>query len=112
KETNTVAGPPEQQPNPAPCPTFDGGCDTGLADAIIGQIAIEQQNVVTNPLLNAWQDVAHDEATDECRNFFAPVLGGSSAALPESFAGTLYNQSLDGRNYYLQTAFDHAAFVF
>jgi len=102
----------EQQPNQVPCPSIDGGCDTGLADVIIGQIAIEQQNIVTNPLLNSWQDAAHFEATDECRNFFAPKLGGAAAAKEGSLAGTLYNQELGGGTYYLQTAFDLAALTF
>jgi hypothetical protein len=102
----------EQEPNQVECPSFDGGCDTGLADLIIGQIAIEQQNIVTNPLLNAWQDSAHFEATDECRNFFEPILGGSGGAIAGSQAGTLYNQHLDEGLYYLQTAFNLAAFTF
>lgn len=106
------AGRREQQPNQVPCPSIDGGCDTGLADAIIGQIAIEQQNIVTNPLLNSWQDAAHFEATDECRNFFAPKLGGISDAPTESLAGSLYTQELSGGTYYLQTAFNLAALTF
>ncbi len=110
--TQAHAGRREQQPNQVPCPSIDGGCDTGLADVIIGQIAIEQQNIVTNPLLSSWQDAAHFEATDECRNFFAPALGGSSAATTESLAGSLYNQELDGGTYYLQTAFNLAAATF
>jgi hypothetical protein len=103
--------PREQQPNQVKCPSIDGGCDTGLADVEIGQIAVEQQNIVTNPLLNAWQDTSHNEATDECRNFFAPKIGGTSGAEEESLAGTLFNQSYGG-NYYLQMAFDLAAFTF
>ena len=63
---------------------------------IINQIAVEQQNTVTDPLLNAWQDASGNEATDECRDFFAPVLGGSVTANEETDAGTLFNQSLAG----------------
>jgi hypothetical protein len=102
----------EQQPNQAKCPSPDGGCDTGLADLIINQIAVEQQNIVTNPLLNSWQDVAHDEATDECRNWFSPVLGGDHKAEELSTAGTLYNQVIAEGHYYLNTAFNLAAFTF
>lgn len=105
-------GPRQQEPNQVPCPSIDGGCDTGLADLIIGQIAIEQQNVVTNPLLNAWQGTARYEVTDECRNFFAPTLGGDSVGKKGSLAGTLFNQELGGYPYYLQTAYDLAAFTF
>ncbi len=97
-----------QEPNqPEKCPTVigDGFCDMGLSDLIINQIAQEQENMVTNPLLNAWQDPAGNEATDECRNFFAPVEG-SYAAKPETEAGTLFNQSFDAgtRRYYINDA--------
>lgn len=112
EKEKALQGRHEQQPNQGECPSQDGGCDRGLADLIIGQIAIEQQNVVTNPLLNAWQDSAHFEATDECRNFFEPVLGGTVGAVAESHAGTLYNQELLDGVYYLQTAFNLAAFTF
>jgi hypothetical protein len=106
-----LEGPHQQEPNQVPCPSPDGFCDTGLADLIINQIAVEQQNIVTDPLLNAWQqqELPHNEATDECRNFFAPVLGGSVTANLETYAGSLYNQSLNGGNYYLNDAFNLAA---
>jgi PKD domain len=89
------ATPAQQEPNKGICPSPDGFCDTGLADLIINQIGVEQQNVVTDPLLNAWQDSAHNEVTDECRNFFAP--GGGA------------NQALAGGSYYLNNAFNLAA---
>ena len=44
---------------------------------IITQIASEQQDIVTDPLLNAWQDKKHNEVVDECRNLFGLVTGGS-----------------------------------
>jgi hypothetical protein len=100
----------QQEPNQVPCPSSDGGCDTGLADLVVNQISVEQQNTVTNPLLNAWQDSIRREAVDECRNFFAPALGGSSAPQPGSAAGSLSNQRMFGGNYYLNTAFNYAAY--
>jgi hypothetical protein len=112
EKLKALQGRHQQEPNQGECPSQDGGCDKGLADLIIGQVAIEQQNVVTNPLLNAWQDSAHFEATDECRNFFQPIIGGAVGALAESAAGTLYNQELGEGIYYLQTAFNLAAFTF
>jgi hypothetical protein len=101
--------PHQQEPNQVSCRSPDGFCDTGLADLIINQVAVEQQNVVTNPLLNAWQDTAGNEATDECRDFFAPITGGGVTASPETFAGTLSNQSLDEGSYYLNDAFNLAS---
>lgn len=110
-KTRFLEGPHQQEPNQQACPppTPDGFCDTGLADLIVGQIADEQQNIVTNPLLDSWKDPSGNEATDECRDFFAPIAGGSATANPETFAGTLFNQTLAGGNYYLNTAFNLAA---
>jgi hypothetical protein len=107
-EAKLLEGPHAQEPNQAGLGP-DGSYDTGLADLIVSQIGVQQQNIVTDPLLNAWQDSAHNEVTDECRNFFLPYLGGSEAALPLTFAGTLYNQSFAGANAYINDAFDLAA---
>lgn len=102
--------PREQQPNQkVPCPDSDGTCDYGLSDLIINQISLEQQNMVTDPLLNAWQDEHKYENTDECRFLFGPIRGGSSSANPETGAGTLYDQVLDSGIYYLNDAFSLAA---
>jgi hypothetical protein len=86
----------------------DGGFDTGLADLIINQIAVEQQNTVTNPLLNAWQDSGGKEVTDECRNSFFKAQG-SVTANPETLAGTLSNSQLNGKAYYLNNTFNVAS---
>jgi hypothetical protein len=107
--SDELSGAHVQEPNQVSCPSADGFCDRGLADLIINQIAVEQHNVVTDPLLNAWKDSSEHEATDECRNWFAPQLGGSSAAESGSGAGSLYNQELGEHKYYLNTAFDLAA---
>ena len=104
-----LEGPHDEEPNQQQCPTEDGYCDEGLADLIVNQIAVEQQNIVTNPLLHSWQDAAGNEVTDECRNFFAPTLAGSAQANEESGAGNLSNQSIAGTGYYLNTTFNLAA---
>jgi hypothetical protein len=112
EKAEILAGPHQQEPNQVPCPSPDGYCDTGLADLIISQIGSEQQNIVTDPLLNGWQQqtpALRNEATDECRNFFAPTTGGSVTANPETFAGTLSNQTFGTGNYYLNDAFNLAA---
>ncbi|HEX3517893.1 MAG TPA: PKD domain-containing protein [Solirubrobacteraceae bacterium] len=103
--------PVQQEPNqPAACPSVigDGFCDTGLVDVIINQIAEEQENTTTNPLLNAWQDPLGNEATDECRNFMGPVKG-SYGAVPATGAGTLYNQTIGEGKYYINDAFNLSA---
>jgi hypothetical protein len=104
-----LQGPHIQEPNQLGATrSEDGAFDTGLADLITNQIGVEEQNIVTDPLLNAWQDKEGKEVTDECRNFFAPKVGGSSTANPETLAGTLANQAFAGKNYYLNDAFNLA----
>jgi hypothetical protein len=111
EKAEELEGPHQQEPNQTSCPNvYDGGCDIGLADVIITQIASEQQDIVTNPLLNAWQDNKHNEVVDECRNMFGLVRGGSVTANEESAAGTLYNQTFGAGNYYLNDAFNASAF--
>jgi PKD domain len=110
-EVEELEGPHEQEPNQkVPCPNSDGTCDYGLSDLIINQLSLEQENIVTDPLLNAWQDEHHYENTDECRFLFGPVLGGSSGANLETKAGTLYDQDFNGGTYYLNDAFNLAAY--
>jgi len=110
EERELREGPHEEEPNEkVPCPETDGACDYGLSDLIINQISLEQQNMVTDPLLNGWQDKDHFENTDECRFLFGPVLGGSVTVNEETLAGNLFDQNLAGGTYYLNDAFSLAA---
>ena len=114
-----LEGPHVEEPNQPSEVDPDGFYDKGLADLIINQVGVEQQNIVTNPLLHSWraqEDVelrdgeeVSFEATDECRDFFAPTIAGSVSPNETSAAGTLYNQALSGGTYYLNDAFDLAA---
>jgi hypothetical protein len=104
-----LKGPHEQEPNQRAGRSPDGGFDTGLADLEINQIAVEQQNIVTDPLLNGWQDPTGAELTDECRNLFTPTTSGNVTASPTTRAGTLANQKLFGQSYYLNDTFDMAS---
>jgi hypothetical protein len=105
-----LEGPHDEEPNQLTHTGPDGTNDTGLADLIVNQIAVEQQNVVTDPLLNAWQDSAHNEATDECRNFFAAdEVPGSVTASKFTRGGSLSNQRIGELPYYLNMAFNLAA---
>ncbi len=109
-KTAILEGPHQQEPNQLGSTRGpDGSFDTGLADLIVSQIGLQQQNIVTDPLLDAWQDSVGNEVTDECRNEFALYLGGSVAANEYTFAGTLYNQSFAGANAYINDAFNLAA---
>jgi hypothetical protein len=109
--TKALEGPHEEEPNQPPPNTNgpDGAPDTGLADLIISQIGVQQQSIVTDPLLNAWRDEAGYEVTEECRNFFLEYLGGNATANEFTFAGTLYNQAFNGFNAYIDDAFNLAA---
>lgn len=119
KQQKLLEGPHVEEPNQPSTVDPDGYYDAGLADLIINQIGVEQQDIVTDPLLKSWrgqEDVQlRDkeeislEATDECRNFFAPVLGGSVSPAETSDAGTLFNQQYGAGSYYLNDAFDLAA---
>ncbi len=108
EETN----PAEQEPNQIGLGP-DGFYDHGLSDLIVNQIAVEQQDIVTDPLLNAWHDPSGNEVVDECRNWFALTAGGSASpgetGLESSDAGSLVNQTLNGGTYYVNTAFNLAA---
>jgi len=105
-----LEGPHEQEPNQQACPSTAGTCDYGLFDLIVNQISLQQEDMVTDPLLNAWQDSAKYENTDECRFLFGPVQGGGVTANLETFAGTLYDQTLGSGTYYLNDAFNLAAY--
>jgi hypothetical protein len=110
KKAEELEGPHQQEPNQSSSRGPDGSYDTGLADLIVSQIGVQQQNIVTNPLLNAWKDEAGNEVTDECRNFFAGGQSGGSVTANElTFAGTLYNQSFAGANANINDAFNLAA---
>jgi hypothetical protein len=105
-----------QEPNQLPALGADGTWDEGVADLTVGQIASEQQNTITDPLLNAWQDkekVGGEEVgyenTDECRNFFLAIAGGSAAKKEHTEAGNLSNQTIFGGFYYANDAFNLAA---
>lgn len=108
--------PTQQEPNQSGRGP-DGSYEAGLADLVIGQIANEQQDIVTDPLLNAWQrhneETGHagagEEVTDLCRDFFAPALGGSTGATEGTGAGTLYDDEVGSDHYYLNNAFNLAA---
>ena len=105
-----LEGPHQEEPNQQPCPTPDGYCDSGLADLIISQIGVEQQNIVTDPLLNAWHDPQNNEVTDECRNFFATAgISGGVGANETTGGGTLSNQIFGGNAYYINDTFNLAA---
>ncbi len=90
----------------------------GLADLTVNQIAVEQANIVTDPLLESWHDPEGREVTDECRNTFAGTvgasggeIGGAATADEHTEAGTLSNEHFGTADevgvgsYYINNAF-------
>jgi hypothetical protein len=109
-----LEGPHQEEPNQEG-KGENGGYSPGLADLIIDQIAEEQANTLTDPLLNGWQDETGHEVTDECRNFFASTagpsggeIGGSGKADPHTQAGNLFNTNIGEGKYYLNNVFSAA----
>ncbi len=98
----------DEEPNQIPCPDqYDGACDHALFDLIDNQLWLQQENIVTDPLLNSWKDSYKAEAGDECRFFFGPTEGSN---VPEegTLAGNLKNQAINGMPAYLSDAFNLA----
>ena len=76
-------------------------CDSGenptgtTGDATINVVSHEHNEIDTDPLGNAWYDeVSGDEIADKCGFDFGSPLGTAS--------GGLYNQLINGAQYYLQ----------
>jgi hypothetical protein len=112
RKKRRLEGPHQEEPNQGKSEDF--GNSLGLYDLIANQMAVEEMNTVTDPLLNGWQStVGGDEVTDICRNFFASTAGpeggsidGGVEANLETEAGTLSNISLGSNRYYVQNVFN------
>lgn len=94
---------------------------TRFADVALKYTSHEYIEAATDPLVNsatAWVDANGLEIGDKCNGVsadpekdgigydassFLPVLGGSAAA------GTLFDQAIAGRDYYLQSEWDNAS---
>ncbi len=87
----------------------------GLSDVLDNQIAVEQANILTDPLLTSWHDTGTGrEATDECRDVFGnytspSAVSGSASADEHTEAGSVSNETLAGHLYYLNNAIDNGA---
>jgi hypothetical protein len=92
-----------------------GDFSAGLSDLLVNQIATEELNIVTDPLLTSWHDGPGNEVTDICRNVFASTagvgggsIGGSATAVLNTEAGTLNNVTVGLGQYYLNNVFNLA----
>jgi hypothetical protein len=102
----------DQEPNQAG-KGEEGDFGQALYDLTVNQIAEEQANTVTDPLLNGWQDSGHHEATDECRNVFGNTAGrtveGSGTPAEGPNAGTLSNETIGSGNYFINNIWNLAS---
>jgi hypothetical protein len=96
--------------NQLPGPNVWGQWTEGLAEVIINDLSVEQQNVVTDPLLNGWyQNTTNAEQSDMCQWVFGPPpkpLPKPTEEQQPSRAQLWGNQSMGSRHYYLQFGFD------
>lgn len=91
----------------------EGDHAAALTDVLVNQIAVEQANIVTDPLLTSWHDTANKaEVTDECRDRFASYslpskVAGSVAADEKTEAGTLSNETVGTGTYYINDSINN-----
>ncbi len=109
-----LEGPHQEEPNQEGKGEL-GDYSPGLSDVLVNQIAEEEVNTVTDPLLGSWHNASGDEATDLCRNVFANTAGpkggeiaGSATANLFTEAGTLSNVMVGPGRYYINNVFNLA----
>jgi hypothetical protein len=79
---------------PGHCQSTNPRPNSSTADPSISTLSHEHNEMVTDPLGNAWIDSADNEDGDLCVTSFGPVLGGSGA--------TAWNQVIHGGHFFLQ----------
>lgn len=85
-----------------------GICDTGeqpngnWGDEAVNLVSHEHNEVMTDPLLNAWYDSSGNEDGDKCAWGYGNPVGGSSVTAPDGVHGGAWNQVINGNHYYLQ----------
>jgi PKD domain-containing protein len=118
EKARRLEGPHIEEPNQG---VVEGNYTEGLSDLLVNQIAEEEMNTVTDPLLASWHDAKGNEATDICRDFFASTAGeggshgeiaGSATAVQETEAGTLSNVTVGAHRYYINNVFSLSDFTF
>jgi hypothetical protein len=84
-----------------------GNYAEGLADVIINDLSVEQDNVVVDPLLNGWyQSATAAEQSDMCRWNFGPPPETAPSEDDKTHAAPLTNETINGDHYFVQWAFD------
>ena len=84
-----------------------GNYAEGLADVIVNDLSVEQNDIVTDPLLNGWyQTATSDEQSDMCQWRFGPPPEKEPTPDPNTHADKVSNEDVEGGLYYLQFGFN------
>jgi PKD repeat protein len=87
----------------------EGGYTAGLADVLINDLSIEQQDVVVDPFLTGWYQTATDaEQGDMCQFNFGPPPESPPTPNPQTHAASESDEKINGASYYIAWAFDSA----
>jgi PKD domain len=96
-----------QEPNQLEGLNPFGDYAEGLADVIISGLSVEQQNVVTDPLLTGWfQSGSEAEQGDMCQRNFGPPPETPPVPNKNTHAANVSNETISGDPYYVQWAFN------
>lgn len=97
---------PLEEPNQAEGADLFNTYAQGLADVIINDLSIEQNDVVVDPYLNGWYQTATSaEQADMCKGSFGPPPESPPTPNPHTHAANLFDEEI-GAKYYLQWGFD------
>jgi PKD domain-containing protein len=100
------------EPNQRTSFTRNGDYETGLADLIIGDLSLEQANIMDDPMLGSgwFQDTSNAEQSDMCRWAFGAKNTEEKKEEEKKKEGTeaetLATQTIGGSPYYLQFGYD------
>jgi hypothetical protein len=102
----TLGGKPVIYANEPYDATISPACDAGSspngndADSTINTISHEQNEAITDPWGNAWQNAHGDEIADICAWNFGNSVGGTTGV-------DAYNQVINGHHYWLQQEYSN-----
>ncbi len=83
-----------------------GNYAAGLADVIVGDLSIEQRNVVVDPFLNGWyQSATNAEQGDMCQFAFGPPPATPPTPNEQTHAVAESNEEVGGDGFYLPWAY-------
>ncbi len=96
-----------QEPNQIEGLNPFGDYAEGLADVIIGDLSVEQGNLVVDPFFDGWyQSGSQVEQGDMCQRAFGPPPAAQPQPNPETKAANLSNETINGHPYYVQWSFN------